>query len=79
MVKKRTNLNLDIALVDRAASVLGTRGATATVHAAMEEVVRRARRERLAARDFPDLMPQAQADMRTPRSAGAAPRRRVSR
>jgi Arc/MetJ family transcription regulator len=78
-VRKRTNVNIDTALVDRAASVLGTQGTTATVHAAMEEVVRRSRRERLAARDLPDLTPKDLADMRRPRAPGEAPRRRVAR
>jgi Arc/MetJ family transcription regulator len=78
-MKKRTNVNIDTALVDRAASVLGTRGTTATVHAAMEEVVRRARRERLAARDLPDLTATDLADLRRPRSAGEGHHWRVSR
>jgi Arc/MetJ family transcription regulator len=67
-VKKRTNMNLDSALVSQAAEVLGTRGATETVHAAMAEVVRRARRKRLAARDLDDLTPETLDQMRRPRS-----------
>jgi Arc/MetJ family transcription regulator len=75
-VKKRTNMNIDASLVDQAASVLGTHGTTATVHAAMEDVVRRARRKRLAARDLPDLTPEAVAEMRKPRTAGEVRRGR---
>jgi Arc/MetJ family transcription regulator len=73
-VKKRTNMNIDASLVGQAASVLGTRGTTATVHAAMEDVVRRARRKRLAARDLPDLTPDALAEMREPRTAAGGVR-----
>ena len=69
-VKRRTNMNVDTHLVEQAARVLGTHGTTATAHAAMEDVVRRAQRRRLAARDLPDLTPEALAEMRKPR-AGA--------
>jgi len=69
-VRKRTNMNLDPALMSQAASVLGTKGATQTVHAAMEEVVRRAHRKRLAARDFADLTPDALAELRRQRATG---------
>ena len=62
-------MNVDTHLVQAAADVLGTRGTTATVHAAMEDVVRRARRMRLAANDLPDLTPQAVAEMRSPRTS----------
>jgi Arc/MetJ family transcription regulator len=75
-MKKRTNMNIDASLVDQAAGVLGTHGTTATVHAAMEDVVRRARRRRLAARDLPDLTPEAVAEMRKPRAAGEVRRGR---
>jgi Arc/MetJ family transcription regulator len=36
---KRTSMFLDRDLVEAAAAVLGTKGATATVHAAMRQVV----------------------------------------
>jgi Arc/MetJ family transcription regulator len=75
-VKKRTNMNVDVSLVSQAAVVLGTRGTTDTVHAAMEDVVRRSRRKRLAARDLSDLTPKALEQMRKPRSANEARRRR---
>jgi Arc/MetJ family transcription regulator len=66
-VKKRTNMNLDMALVAKAAEVLGTNGTTATVHAALDEVVRHELLRQLAADDFPDLTPEALAEMRRPR------------
>jgi Arc/MetJ family transcription regulator len=63
---RRTNINLDMDLVDQAASELGTRRITDTVHKALHEVVARARRARLAQRDFEDLTPDAVAEMRRP-------------
>lgn len=75
-MRKRTNMNVDTSLVSQAATVLGTHGTTDTVHAAMEDVVRRARRKRLAARDLSDLTPSELAQMRTPRSASEVRRRR---
>lgn len=60
-------MNVDLALVRDAASALGTKGTTATVHAAMNDVVRRARRQRLATRDFPDLTPEVLSELRSPR------------
>jgi len=63
---KRTNINLDMALVDEAATELGTRRTTDTVHQALREVAARARRTRLARRDFEDLTDEAVQDMRRP-------------
>ena len=60
-------MNLDRELVAEAADVLGTRGATETVHAAMTEVIRSARRRRLASRDLSDRTPQVIDEMRRPR------------
>lgn len=68
-VTKRTNINLDVALLDRAATVLGTRRTTDTVHAALEEVVAQALRRRLAAQDLPDLTPETLEVLRRPRPA----------
>lgn len=68
-VRARTNMNLDRELVADAADVLGTHGATETVHAAMAEVVRAARLRRLAARDLPDLTPNALTELRRSRTA----------
>jgi Arc/MetJ family transcription regulator len=44
---KRTSLNLDMALVDEAREVLGTRGTTETVNRALAEVVRHDKLRRL--------------------------------
>ena len=63
---RRTNINLDMDLVDEAARELGTRRTTDTVHQALREVVARARRARLARRDFEDLTPEALDAMRRP-------------
>jgi Arc/MetJ family transcription regulator len=63
---RRTNINLDMDLVDEAARELGTRRTTDTVHQALREVVARARRARLAERDFEDLTPEALDAMRRP-------------
>jgi Arc/MetJ family transcription regulator len=64
----RTNINLDKHLVEEAAAVLGTVQTTETVHAALREVVARAARQRLAARDFTALTPAALAALRQPRN-----------
>ena len=65
-VVKRTNINLDMDLVHEAAHELGTRRTTDTVHQALREVIARARRARLAERDFEDLTPDALEAMRRP-------------
>jgi Arc/MetJ family transcription regulator len=52
---KRTSLNLDLDLVAEARKALGSNGTTDTIHRALEEVVRRERLRRLAARDFSHL------------------------
>lgn len=54
---RRTSLNLDFELVDRAKAELGTSGTTETVHRALEEVARRAALQRLADRRFDHLEP----------------------
>jgi Arc/MetJ family transcription regulator len=69
-VVKRTNINLDMDLVRQAAHELGTQRTTDTVHGALREVVDRARRARLAAREFEDLTPEALGELR--RSSGTA-------
>ena len=63
---RRTNINLDMELVERAARELGTQRTTDTVHEALREVIARARRVRLADRDFEDLTPEAIEAMRRP-------------
>jgi Arc/MetJ family transcription regulator len=70
-VTKRTNINLDMDLVAQAARALGTRRTTDTVHGALRDVVARARRERLAERDFEDLTTEPLEQLRRPaRRAG---------
>ena len=44
---KRTSLNLDMSLVEEAREVLGTRGTTETVNAALADVVRQDKLRRL--------------------------------
>lgn len=70
-VVKRTNINLDLDLVEQAAHELGTRRTTDTVHEALRDVVARARRVRLARRDFADLTPDALERMRRPTGRSA--------
>jgi len=65
---RRTNINLDMELVDQAAVELGTHRTTDTVHQALRDVVARARRARLAQRDFEDLTPAAVDAMRRPQA-----------
>ena len=54
-VVKRTSMNVDLDLVREAQEVLGTQGTTETVHAALREIVRRRRLERLLKHDFSNL------------------------
>ncbi len=63
---KRTNLNLDMDLVEQAARELGTIRTTDTVHEALRDVIARAHRTRLSARDFADLTPESLEEMRRP-------------
>ena len=69
-VRKRTNMNVDIELANEASKALGTRTTTETVDAAMRDVVRRARRKRLAGRELPGLTAEVLEEMREQRSAG---------
>lgn len=48
-------MNVDLDLVKEAQEVLGTRGTTETVHAALREIVRHRRLERLLKHDFSNL------------------------
>ena len=61
----RTSTSTWISLHE-AAHELGTQRTTDTVHQALREVVARARRARLAERDFEDLTPDALEAMRRP-------------
>ncbi|MDP8908157.1 MAG: type II toxin-antitoxin system VapB family antitoxin [Chloroflexota bacterium] len=63
---KRTNINLDMELVEQAAHELGTQRTTDTVHEALRDVIARARRVRLAQRTFQDLTPESLDAMRRP-------------
>ena len=63
---KRTNINLDMGLVEQAAHELGTQRTTDTVHEALRDVIARARRARLAQRDFEGLTPESLQAMRRP-------------
>jgi Arc/MetJ family transcription regulator len=68
---RRTNINIDMDLVEQAARELGTRRTTDTVHQALRDVVARARRARLAERDFEDLTPEALEALRRPAGRAA--------
>ena len=70
-VVKRTNINLDMDLVQEAAQELGTRRTTDTVHEALRDVIARAHRTRLAERGFEDLTPESLEAMRRPRGRSA--------
>jgi Arc/MetJ family transcription regulator len=64
---KRTSLIVDPALMEEAAVMLGTKGPTATVRAALELAVRQERLDRLAQLELPeDFMDQLKR-MREPR------------
>ncbi len=67
-MRKRTNVLLDMDLVGQAATALGTRRTTETVHAALRDVVARGRRRRLAAREFSELTAEAVVVLRRPRT-----------
>jgi len=54
---RRTSLNLDFELVERAKAALGTSNTTDTVNGALEDVARRAALERLANWRFDHLEP----------------------
>lgn len=54
MAARRTTMNIDHELVSRAQEILGTETATATVHRALDEVIRRFHIEQLLAWEFPD-------------------------
>jgi Arc/MetJ family transcription regulator len=62
---KHTSLYLDDELLRAAGEVLGTSGPTGTVRAALEDVVRRARLESLAAWEI-ELTPADLAELRRP-------------
>jgi Arc/MetJ family transcription regulator len=63
---KRTSLNLDFDLVEKAREVLDTSGTTDTVHRALEEVIRRDALRRLA-EWRPELTLEELEELRRPR------------
>lgn len=67
MVTRRTSLNLDQNLVAKARSVLGTSTTTDTVHGALEEVIRRDARKRLAGWDLDGMTLEDLERIRRPR------------
>jgi hypothetical protein len=67
---KHTSLYLEEDLIREAEAVLGTRGPTGTVRAALEDVVRRARLKNLT-RWKVELTPEDLDDLRRPRGAPA--------
>jgi Arc/MetJ family transcription regulator len=71
LMRKRTSLNLDFALVDEAKEVLDTKETTETIHKALEEVVRSERLRRLSRRRF-DLSNEDLNALRASRSEDAA-------
>ena len=54
---RRTSLNLDFELVERAQQALGTKGTTETIHRALEDVTYRAAAKRMAAWRFDHMEP----------------------
>jgi Arc/MetJ family transcription regulator len=64
---KRTSINLDLDRLAKAREVLGTNGATETIHRALDEVVRRELLSRAARQPFDDLTPEALAELRRTR------------
>lgn len=67
---KRVTFNADAALLEEAREALGTSTATDTINRALGEVVRLTRLRSLAAREFPDLTPDALEAMRSPWRSG---------
>jgi Arc/MetJ family transcription regulator len=64
---KRTSLIVDPALMEEAATMLGTKGPTATVRAALERAVRQERLDRLAQLELPENFMDQLKRMREPR------------
>jgi hypothetical protein len=64
---KRTSLIIEPQLLEEAASVLETKGTTATVREALERVVRQAALDSLAQWEFPDDALDRLWEMRKPR------------
>ena len=71
MAMKRTTINIDIDLVDRARVALGTANMTETITQALEHAVRAAALERLATWKI-DMTIQELERVRVPRPLGSA-------
>jgi Arc/MetJ family transcription regulator len=65
-VKKRTNMNVDMELVAKVAKILETKTTTATVHGAMDEVVKLERRRQLVRDNLEGLTPELLEEMDRP-------------
>lgn len=68
---KRITFNADARLLAEARGVLGAGSTTATLNGALAEVVRQARLRSLSRRVFPDLTPEALAEMRQGRTGSS--------
>jgi Arc/MetJ family transcription regulator len=66
-VVKHTSLYIEERLLAEAERTLGTSGPTATVRAALEDVVRRRKLRALAAWDLTDLTPERLGELRAAR------------
>jgi Arc/MetJ family transcription regulator len=55
---RRTSLNVDLGLIAEAGDILGTKGPTETVRAALEDVIVRDKLRRLAERTYEDVTPE---------------------
>lgn len=67
MAARRTTMNIDHELVAQAQDILGTENATATVHQALDAVIRRFHIEQLLEIEFPDDFWAETKAMRRPR------------
>jgi Arc/MetJ family transcription regulator len=65
---RRTTINLDADLVAEAREILKTKNTTDTVHAALRDVVRRERLQRLTEWELEDLTLEGIKEMRRPRA-----------
>jgi Arc/MetJ family transcription regulator len=65
---KRVTFNANAELLAEAQAALGTGSTTETLNSALAEVVRRARLESLAGREFPDLTPEVLEEIRRGRT-----------
>ncbi|MDX6650790.1 MAG: hypothetical protein QOJ97_2741 [Solirubrobacteraceae bacterium] len=65
-VKKRTNMNVDMELVGKVSKILGTKTTTATVHGALDEVLKLERRRQLVRDNLEGLTPELLEEMDRP-------------